>query len=361
MGAALSAGDSLDGGDGILDQLGLQGNYGSPFVFSASHLVNTEMLVLLPGNDTRFGDTAGNLYSYNLATVDANVGLGERLVVSFNGLRVGENVTFDGSAETDGTVPDVRRARQRRDHRRARRTTGSTSATAAGGARATASTAARGIDQFGLQGNYSGASAITFGASQISGIEMLVLLTGGDARFGNPPGVGYSYDVTMDEGNVANGATLYVSANTLRAGVSGVSDETLAFDGSGESDGHFTIYSGAGDDTLTGGDNADTIYGAGGADTLTGGGGNDTFAYMNAAHSTAAAMDQITRLCHRRPDRPHRDRRRHRRGERCVQRSSARTRSATPPASCARSTPAAGCGRSRATSTAMASPTSSSR
>jgi Ca2+-binding RTX toxin-like protein len=122
---------------------------------------------------------------------------------------------------------------------------------------------------------------------------MIVCLTGGDNRFGAPPGVGYSYDLTMDDGNVAGGATMTVNANTLRAGVPGVSDETLTFDGSGESDGHFTIYSGAGDDVLTGGDQDDRIYGAGGADTMTGGLGNDTFAYMNAAHSTATAMDQI--------------------------------------------------------------------
>ena len=70
---------------------------------AANHLVNIEMLVLLPGNDTRFGDTAGNPYSYNLTTVDANVGAGEQLTVSFNTLRAGENVTFDGSAETDGS------------------------------------------------------------------------------------------------------------------------------------------------------------------------------------------------------------------------------------------------------------------
>ena len=37
--------------------------------------------------------------------------------------------------------------------------------------------AGRQLDQLGLQGNYAGASAITFGADQISGIEMIVLLT----------------------------------------------------------------------------------------------------------------------------------------------------------------------------------------
>jgi Ca2+-binding RTX toxin-like protein len=122
---------------------------------------------------------------------------------------------------------------------------------------------------------------------------MLVLLTGGDTRFGNPPGVGYSYDLTMHDGNVATGEMFYVSANMLRANVPGVSDEVLVFDGANESDGHFTVYSGAAADTITGGALADTIYGGGGADLLTGGGGNDVFTYMNAAHSTDLAKDQI--------------------------------------------------------------------
>jgi len=293
MGAALSALDSLDGGDGILDQLGLQGNYGTPFVLSANHLVNIEMLVLLAGNDTRFGDTAGNFYSYDLKTVDANVGDGELLAVSFNRLRAGENVTFDGSAETNGRFLTF---------------AGLGNDTIIGGSqddgfyfgnngRWGAGDSVNGgagtLDQLGLQGSYTGASAVTFGATQITGIEMLVLLTGGDVRFGNPPGIGYSYDVTMNDGNVANGATFYVSANMLRAGVPGVTDETLAFNGSAELNGHFTIWSGAGADTLVGGLQSDTIYGAGGADLLTGGGGNDTFAYIDAAHSTAAAKDQI--------------------------------------------------------------------
>jgi Ca2+-binding RTX toxin-like protein len=261
-------------------------------VLGANHLVNTEMLVLLSGGDTRFGDTAGNLYSYNLKTVDANVGAGERLLVSFNTLGAGENVTFDGSAETNGKFLTF---------------AGLGNDTIIGGAQddgfyfgnggrwgaGDSVTGGGGEDQFGLQGNYSGASAIAFGAAQITGVEMLVLLTGGDARFGSPPGVGYSYDVTMDDGNVAAGAMFYVSANTLRANVPGVTDETLTFDGSAELNGHFTIYSGAAADTITGGLLADTIYGGGGADLLTGGGGNDTFAYMNAAHSTAAAKDQI--------------------------------------------------------------------
>jgi Ca2+-binding RTX toxin-like protein len=296
LGSALSAGDSLDGGAGVLDQLGLQGNYGTfaplpgtPFVFGASQLTNIEMLVLLPGDDTRFGDIAGNSYSYNLKTIDANVDATEQLAVSFNSLRAGENVIFDGSAETDGyflTFGGLGNDTLIGGAQDDRFYFGNNGRWGAGDS---VDGGAGTLDQLGLQGSYN----VTFGPSQIAGIEMLVLLTGGDNRFGNAPGDGYSYDVTMDDGNVASGAMFYVSANTLRAGVPGVTDETLDFDGSAESDGQFTIWSGEGDDTLIGGDNGDKIYGAGGADMLTGGLGNDTFAYTSAAHSTLSAMDQI--------------------------------------------------------------------
>ena len=89
------------------------------------------------------------------------------------------------------------------------------------------------------------------------------------------------------------GQAMTINANTLRADQPGVTDETLTFNGAAELDGRFIVYSGAGDDTITGSAGNDTIYGAGGADMLTGGGGNDVFAYMNAAHSTSAERDQI--------------------------------------------------------------------
>jgi Ca2+-binding RTX toxin-like protein len=89
LGAALSAGDELDGGAGVLDQLGLQGNYAG-LTLGAKNLVGIEQIVLLPGSDSRFGDTSGALYSYNLITVDANVAAGQRLIVTANTLRAGE-------------------------------------------------------------------------------------------------------------------------------------------------------------------------------------------------------------------------------------------------------------------------------
>jgi Ca2+-binding RTX toxin-like protein len=293
LGAALSAGDELDGGEGALDQLGLQGNYAG-LTLGAKNLVGIEQIVLLPGSDTRFGDTSGALYSYNLTTVDANVAAGQRLIVTANTLRAGENVTFDGSAETDGFF--LTYGGQGND-----RIKGSQQSDGfffgAGGRFGSGDRVdgQGGFDQLGLQGLYTGANAITFGADQLTGIEQIVLLSGGDVRFGSG-GLGYSYNLTMNNGNVLAGQTMVITANLLAA------DESLTFNGSSETDGRFRIFSGNGNDLLRGGAGNDEISGRGGNDTITGGAGadalrggdgQDRFIYTSTTDSTASARDEI--------------------------------------------------------------------
>jgi Ca2+-binding RTX toxin-like protein len=121
-------------------------------------------------------------------------------------------------------------------------------------------------------------------------------MTGGDVRFGSG-GLGYSYDLTMNNGNVAAGALMTVQANMLRV------DEVLTFNGGAELDGRFTVYGGLANDTIIGGSGNDTLVGGGGndalhgglgADTLTGGAGNDTFDYDTVLESTSASFDTIT-------------------------------------------------------------------
>ncbi|MFN3944118.1 MAG: hypothetical protein ACK4K7_04225 [Allosphingosinicella sp.] len=292
MGGAFDSGDRIDGGDGI-DQVGLQGDYSAGLVLGEDSLNSVEFLVLLSGTDTRFGDSGEELYSYDITTHDGNVAAGQRLIVSFNMLQDDEDVYFDGSAETDGHFLtygglgiDIVIGGQQDDgfYFGVGRFGPDDEVDGQGG-----------FDQLGLQGNYSGEDAILFGADQIRNIEMLVLMTGGDTRFGGG-GAGYSYDLTMDDGNVDAGKMLFVSANTLR------SDETLTFDGSAESDGAFCVYSGAGDDLIIGGAGDDRIWGGAGddvivggfgADELRGGAGNDVFVYFEWEESTADAMDQI--------------------------------------------------------------------
>jgi Ca2+-binding RTX toxin-like protein len=149
------------------------------------------------------------------------------------------------------------------------------------------------MDQLGLQGDHT----ITFGPGQLAGIEMIVCLSAEDARFNGNAAALYTYDLTMDEGNVAGGGLLVISANQLIAG------ETLTLDASAETDGgRYTVYSGDGDDTLVGSAGADEIHGADGDDAITGGlgaddlrgdAGNDTFVYLATADSTSLSLDEL--------------------------------------------------------------------
>jgi hypothetical protein len=99
FGAALTSADSVDGGAGS-DTVALQGNYSAGLTLG--DIRDAEVFLLLSGTDTRFGDTAGNRYSYNISTTDANVAAGATLTVIATGLQSNEQVTFNGSAESDG-------------------------------------------------------------------------------------------------------------------------------------------------------------------------------------------------------------------------------------------------------------------
>ena len=296
FGNALTAADRIDGGAGADDQLALQGDYRRGVTLGAGNLTGIETLVLLPGNDTRFGDTLGNFYNYALQVVDANVAAGQLLTVNMNTLRLGESVAFDGSAETDGEFLFFG---------------GRGSETISGGSGSDGfyfGTGAFGVrdvviggfgpdDQLGLQGDYAGANALVLGAGQLIGIESVVLLSGSDARFGAAPGASFSYDLTLGNGNVEQFRFLTVNGNTLGA------DETLRVDASGEADGTVGLFGGAGADVLIGGAGQDVISGGAGddritggrgPDSLTGGAGNDAFVYLSAGDSVGGASDTIS-------------------------------------------------------------------
>ena len=69
-----------------------------------------------------------------------------------------------------------------------------------------------GSDQIGLQGDFAGGSALTFGAGQLTSVEFLVLMSASDTRFGGGNvGQSFSYDVTMSDGNVAAGQRREIS------------------------------------------------------------------------------------------------------------------------------------------------------
>jgi predicted extracellular nuclease len=95
FGPAFTAGDSVDGGAGT-DTLALLGNYA--MTFDADSLVNIERLALLSG--TAIG---GAHVTYDITTIDDNVGAGKVLTVLGGGLQSDETMVFNGSAETDGS------------------------------------------------------------------------------------------------------------------------------------------------------------------------------------------------------------------------------------------------------------------
>jgi Ca2+-binding RTX toxin-like protein len=95
FGGELNNADTVDGGAGT-DSLGLLGDY--DLTFDANDLLGIEKLFLLAGNAV---DPDGAAVSYNLTTIDANVGV-EGLVVTAASLREGETLSFNGTAETDG-------------------------------------------------------------------------------------------------------------------------------------------------------------------------------------------------------------------------------------------------------------------
>jgi Ca2+-binding RTX toxin-like protein len=106
-GAALDGSDANNGGDEGGDPRGdlliVQGDYSAGVTLGANALVDIEKFRVLKGENTTFGDTANNLYDYSITTVDANVAAGGRLVVQGGSLQIGEQLTFNGSAETDGS------------------------------------------------------------------------------------------------------------------------------------------------------------------------------------------------------------------------------------------------------------------
>jgi Ca2+-binding RTX toxin-like protein len=95
FGGAFTGEDTVDGGAGI-DTVGLLGNYDLTLgVFS---LVGVEKLALYSSGVPYDGG-----YSYAIETVDENVAAGQKLTVIAQSLGLNETLTFDGSAETDGS------------------------------------------------------------------------------------------------------------------------------------------------------------------------------------------------------------------------------------------------------------------
>jgi serralysin len=265
FGAALTNADTVDGG-GDVDSIALQGNY---VALALGAINNIEVIALLPGNDNRFGAATSTFYDYSITTADANLSTGQILTLIAGTLRPGEDVTFNGSAETTGNFRIF--AGQGIDNL----TGGGGNDGFFFGADGNLTGADRingggGTDSLALRGTYSGATAVTFQNASFTNVEVVVLLSGHTNEFGGFINTGgFDYNLTLADGNVAAGQQLDVIATNLRA------NEEARIDGRADTNGSFRMLAGAGNDTLYGGSGNDNLYGGGGDDYLAGGGGND--------------------------------------------------------------------------------------
>ncbi|HEX3673013.1 MAG TPA: bluetail domain-containing putative surface protein, partial [Rhizomicrobium sp.] len=302
FGAGFTASDQLTGnsnGGGYNDSLGLDGDY-----------TGAHALVLTATTLQDIGSIAVNAgHSYDITINNATVAAHTQMVVDAQALGAGDTLTFDGAAETktsssfylyDGAGDDSLTGGAGADVISI--TNGGNDTVNGGGGDDTiyaddTLTAAdhidggNGNDALYLDGDYSGAHALVFTATTLLNIGY-VSLAGGQ-----------SYDITTNDATVATNGSMTVDASALGAG------DTLTFNGSAETDGHFSITGGAGNDTITGGAQSDTIdVSAGGNDTVTGGGGGDTitasassadtdtFVYNAVSDSTGANFDTISNV-----------------------------------------------------------------
>ncbi len=290
---AFTAADSFDGGTGN-DVLRLKGGY-EALQLGATSLTSVEQVQLGAG------------HSYDLVSDDANVAAGALFTVNAVALGIQDNAIFNGSAETDGRFDFV------------------------GGAGFNSFTGGAGNDFFNMRlgggaNLEGGAGRDTFYLAdnfheQNTTIDGgtgndVVVLNGDGANDGLSLGAttltsveeiklapGFDYDIHTDDATVAAGARLLVN------GVNLDNSTQLHFDGSAETDGHFRIVAGDGDDTIVGGNLSDVIdlSQGGGDDDVTGGlgadrfllgsgsdfGNNVTFHYNSAAESTGTHYDTI--------------------------------------------------------------------
>jgi Ca2+-binding RTX toxin-like protein len=247
--------------------------------------VNVEAIVLVAGSNTAFGEPGTNRYDYSITSLDSNVAAGALFKVNGDGLLAGEDLTFNGSAETDGKF--LVYGGKGVDH-------------LTGGAQLDTFFFADGRFQAGdivnggggndaviLRGNYT----INFNDAGYAGalvnVENLNVSSVTDTRYANTAGSGFNYSITLADANAAAGTTFTINGTLLQ------SNESMAINGSLETNAILRMYGGGGNDVLTGGAGADTLFGGGRGDTLTGGAGNDIFRYDSVTDSNSTERDGI--------------------------------------------------------------------
>ncbi|HEY1612096.1 MAG TPA: pre-peptidase C-terminal domain-containing protein [Rhizomicrobium sp.] len=259
VGAALNAADRLDGDSGN-DVLSLQGDYSHGVRFNATTITNIEVITFNPG------------YSYKIVLNDGNVAAGQNLEVNGYYLGTGDVLNFSGAAETDGNFTifggaanDILTGGAKGDYFDLSQ--GGDDRAAGGGGNDTFYLAGAltsldridggtGTNTVSLNGDYS--SGVTLGTKTLTNIEDIYLTPG------------HTYRLTSSDATVAAGSNLTVDGSYLGA------TDAMTFNGSRETDGHFTFDGGMGNNNLTGGAGSDKfVMQPDGFDKIQGGGGND--------------------------------------------------------------------------------------
>lgn len=256
-GTGLTSADTVDGGTGT-DTVALTSNT----AVAATNFNNVKNIEVITVANT---NTA-----VAITTQDTLVAAGATLTLS-NAANSGI-LTFNGSAETNGqfkitggTGVDNITGGAGDDTFTFVAGTGLTTDTVNGGT---------GTDTVTLTGT-TAVTATHF--NNVSNIEAITL----------PDMVNTSVAITTVNALVASGATLTLS-NAANAGV-------LTFNGAAETDGHFKITGGSGNDTITGGSGNDTLTGGSGGDSITAGTGSDTLSgELGNDTFTLAAVSGLT-------------------------------------------------------------------
>jgi VCBS repeat-containing protein len=278
FGAHFGPGDSFNGG-GDRDIVILQGDYSARTVLAGiTNLGGLGSISLFPTANSLYAPADGTPNSYNLVSVDSNVAAGEVVRINGSALAADENLTFDGSAETDGSFlfhgglgADILTGGAQGDNfvfgHRGQYGAGDR---LVGG---------DGYDVVYLRGDYVIDFTGGFGTSTFSSIESITLLPFSNTTYSSGGDGSFSYDLRWSDDLLTAGQIITVNGSRLSEG------ETMGFDGSRETDGRFRLFGGEGQDVLHGGRGDDLIYGNGHADTLYGGGGNDVFRYQSLEDS----------------------------------------------------------------------------
>lgn len=276
MGAALDATDRLDGSSlADSDSVILDGNYAAGLTLGRHTFTDIEQLFVQAG------------HNYKIIENDHNVAATKSMTIAAINLAGSDKLYFDGSAETDGTFSfndgsgnDTLIGGAGNDSYTM--LGGGTNIVQGGAGNDDASyintfsvaetiDLGAGTDSLSIAGDLTG----TFLATTMVNVETLTL------------GSFFSYDIVLNDANVAGGKTLTVDAHDLLA------DDVAKFDGSAETKGRFVFLGGAGDDVLIGGAKADSLNGGAGADMLKGGLGKDTYVYTSPNFSSGREFDTI--------------------------------------------------------------------